>query len=94
MVIGLCGDSSIKKKLKSKLWQNQLKHEQKKANFVSFLIKCDLDLDFPKVTADSMPYFLNLCFLYNISQDFKTNIKAILHQTLGKSTKTGKKMPI
>ena len=55
--------------------------------FMSFSRFCDLDLDFQKVTADSLPYFFICVFIYNISYASTTNIKGILHKTLGKLTK-------
>ena len=40
------------------------------------------DSDIMKVTAESLPYVLNNCFIYKISHDLQTNIKALSHQNI------------
>ena len=50
----------------------------------------DLNLDFLKVTSDSLPNFFKTCFICNTSHELETNIKAISHQNLGKYISTGK----
>ena len=51
-------------------------------NFMSFSRFFDLGIGFLKVTADSVQYLPISCFTCSIFQALKTNIKAILHETL------------